>query len=251
MSGNISPLNDSERYFAAHIADLQERSARYGIPCFSEFLTERERKLAEHIAKEAPSFYGGYEGASRCVCGFIKGTYAEGINDFFPVKAATFTFREKDTLSHRDFLGALLSLGIGRELVGDILTEKGYAVIFFHENAEELVNSIEKVGRIGVKYEEGITRTIPVQKTLKIRNTVSSLRLDCIVSAAANISREKSASLIKAGLVNTNFSPCMNVSNDIKENTVISIRGYGRFRLAEICEKTRKGRIHVVIEKYL
>ncbi len=251
MSEKINPLTNSERYFTAHIADLEARSARYGVPCFTEFLTERERKLAESAAEEAPCFYGGYEGASRCVCGFIRGTYAEGTDDFFPIKAATFNFREKDLLTHRDFLGALLSLGIGRELVGDILTEKGYAVIFFHENAEELVNSIDKVGRTGVKYEAGITRDIPVQKTLRINDTVSSLRLDCIVSAAANVPREKSASLIKSGLVNTNFSPCLNVSNEIKENTVISIRGYGRFRLAEIRDKTRKGRIHVVIEKYL
>ena len=85
----------------------------------------------------------------RTVCGFVGGTYAEELppEDIFPVGAVTFSFRKSDTLTHRDILGALMSLEIKRELLGDILTAEGYAVVFVHENAIELVSSVDKIGR--------------------------------------------------------------------------------------------------------
>lgn len=91
----------------------------------------------------------------RTVCGFVGGTYAEELppEDIFPVGAVTFSFRKSDTLTHRDILGALMSLEIKRELLGDILTAEGYAVVFVHENAIELVSSVDKIGRVGVTAE--------------------------------------------------------------------------------------------------
>ena len=171
--------------------------------------------------------------------------------DIFPVGAVTFSFRKSDALTHREILGALMSLEIKRELLGDILTAEGYAVVFVHENAIELVNSVDKIGRVGVTAEIGVTKPLPEQKVQRTELTVSSLRLDCIVSAAVNTSREKSASLVKSGMVNADFSPCANVSAEVRENTVISVRGSGRYRLSEISGETRKGRIRITIEKYL
>ncbi len=245
--------SEEERYLSAHIADLQRLSVKSGVPRFSGFLNERERTVAEYAVKGTPSFFGGYDGAARVVCGFTENTYAEELSpcDIFPICPLTFTYRKSDKLSHRDFLGAILSLQIKRELVGDILTEEGYAVVFVHETAAGLVRAIDKIGKVGVVCEEGITKPLPVQQTKRIDTTVSSLRLDCIVSAAVNTSREKSALLIKSGQVNADFSPCLNVSAEIKQNTVISVRGFGRYRLSEVAGETRKGRIRVVIEKYL
>lgn len=246
-------LNEEERYLSAHIADLQRLSVKSGVPRFSLFLNEREAVVADNSVKGTPCFYGGYDGAARVVCGFLSGTYAEELSpsDIFPIRALTFLFRTSDKLSHREFLGALMSLGIKRELVGDIMTAEGYAVVFVHDTAAELVKAVDKIGRVGVRCEEGITKPIPEQQTKRIDTTVSSLRLDCIVSAAVNTSREGSASLIKSGMVNADFSPCLNVSAEVRENTVISVRGHGRFRLSEISGETRKGRIRVMIEKYL
>lgn len=203
--------------------------------------------------KGSPCFYGGYDGAARVICGFVEDTYASELapSDVFPIVPLTFTYRERDVLSHRDFLGALLSLEIKRELVGDILTAEGYTVVFVHETAADLVSALDKIGKVGVRCERGITKPLPAQQTKRIDTTVSSLRLDCIVSAAVNTSRERSASLIKSGMVNADFSPCLNVSAELKENTVISVRGHGRYRLSEISGETRKGRIRVVIEKYI
>lgn len=246
-------LNEEERYLSAHIADLQRLSVRSGVPRFSAFLNEREAVVAENSVKGCPCFYGGYDGATRVICGFVENTYAEELEaaDVFPVVPLTFTFRQRDTLSHRDFLGALLSLEIKRELVGDILVTEGYAVVFVHETAAELVAAVDKIGKVGVNCVKGITMPLPQQQTKRIDTTVSSLRLDCIVSAAVNTSREKSASLIKSGMVNADFSPCLNVSAEVHENMIISVRGSGRYRLSQISGETRKGRIRIVIEKYI
>ncbi|MBQ8172142.1 MAG: RNA-binding protein [Oscillospiraceae bacterium] len=249
----FSLLNEEERYLSAHIADLQRLSVKSGVPRFSAFLNEREAVVAKNAVKGSPCFYGGYDGAARVVCGFTEQTYAEELSpcDVFPIVALTFTFRARDVLSHRDFLGAILSLEIKRELVGDILISEGYAVVFVHETAAELVGALDKIGRVGVSCERGVTRPVPQQQTQRIDTTVSSLRLDCIVSAAVNTSRERSASLIKSGMVNADFSPCLNVSAEVRENTVISVRGSGRYRLSQIIGETRKGRIRIVIEKYI
>lgn len=246
-------LNEEERYLAAHIADLQRISARSGVPRFSAFLNEREQAVAECAVKGHPVFYGGYDGASRKVCGFFEDTYAEELpkENLFPICAVTFRFRKCDKPSHRDFLGAILGLGIKRELVGDILVADDHAVVFCIDTAEDLIYHLDKAGKVGLSAEKGITAQIPEVATKKIETTVSSLRLDCVVSAAANISRDKSASLIRSGLVNADFSPCLNISAEVRENTVISIRGNGRYRLSEVRGTSAKGRIRIVIEKYI
>ena len=251
MSGEA--LNEEERFLAAHIADLERLSAKSGVPRFSAFLNEREAVVAARAVRGRPEFFGGYDGAARTVCGFFKDTYAEEMphEELFPVRAVTFSFRRCDKPAHRDFLGAVLALGIKRELVGDILGAEDYAVVFCHETAEDLIYHICKVGRIGVSAEKGAVKPLPEIKTKRTAASVSSLRLDCIVSAAANISREKSAMLIKSGQVNADFSVCQNVSEEVSGGEIISIRGYGRYRLSEISGETRRGRLRVIIEKYI
>lgn len=247
------PLNEAERYLSAHIADMQRLAHRSGVPRFSMFLNEREAQVARYAVKGELCFYGGYNGAMRTVCGVLEQTYAEELSPegIFPVRAVTFTYRKSDILTHRDFLGALMSLEIKRELVGDILTAEGCTVVFVHETAEQLVLRIDKIGRVGVTAESGITVMLPEQKMQRIDAAVSSLRLDCVVSASANVSRERSAELIKSGAVNVNHAPYTSVSACVGENAVISIRGSGRYRVASINGETRKGKLRVTIEKYI
>lgn len=253
LQNNSGILNEEERFLAAHIADLQKAAERSGTPRFSAFLNEREQVVARCAVKGEPRFFGGYDGAMRAVCGFVDGTYAQELEpgDIFPVGAVTFSYRKNDVLTHREILGALMSLEIKRELLGDILTAEGYSVVFVHENAIDLVSSVDKIGRVGVSAETGVTKPLPQQKIQQMELTVSSLRLDCVVSAAVNTSRERSASLIKSGMVNADFSPCTDVSAQISENTILSVRGSGRYRLARISGETRKGKLRITIEKYL
>lgn len=246
-------LSEEERYLSAHIADMQRLAVKSGVPRFSMFLNERKAMVARNAVRGELCFFGGYDGAARTVCGVLEGTYAQDLSpgDVFPVQAVTFSFRAGDKLTHREFLGALLSLEIKRELLGDILVAEGYAVVFVYETAVELVSRVDKIGRVGVTAEVGVTKPLPEQKMQRMDVTVSSLRLDCIVAAAANTSREKSAALIRSGQVNADFTPCTNVSAEVKENTVISVRGSGRYRLSGISGETRKGKLRITIEKYV
>lgn len=252
-------LEQNERFLSAHISDLCRKSRGSGVPRFSSFLNEREAMIAGEAARaerSCPVFYGGYDGAARTVCGFFEQTFAEDFdeiarNELFPVRAVTFSFRNCDRLSHRDFLGAVLGVGLKREAVGDIAVSEGNAVVFCLDAVAELVLGITKIGRTGVVAENGVTKPIVKSEPLKIETTVSSMRLDCIVGACVNASRDKSASLIKSGLVSADFSVCLEVSSIVKENTVLSIRGYGRFRMSKIVGTTQKGRLRVVLEKFV
>lgn len=251
-------MTDEERFLSAHISDLAALVRKTGVPRFSRFLNERERLIAQNAArtqKAEPLFFGGSDSAARTVCGFFGGTYAEEMPQedklgLFPVRAVTFSFRSCDKLTHRDFLGAILNMGLERSVLGDILVAEAHAIVFCLETAEELICGLTKIGKVGVRSERGITRELPKAKFETLDRTVSSLRLDRLVGACANISGDRSATLIRSGQVSADFSVCLNVSCIIKESTVISIRGYGRFRLAKVTGETKKGKIHVIIEKY-
>lgn len=253
----VQITNDEERFLCAHISDLAALSRKTGVPRFSRFLNEREAVVASYGAVQTggsePFFYGGYDGAARTVCGFFGGTYAEEMprEELFPVCAVTFSFRKVDKLSHRDFLGAILAAGLERSVVGDILVAEDYAVVFCLDTALETVAGLVKIGRVGVRSERGITKELPRAEFERIDASIASLRLDCVVGACTNTSREKSALLVKSGQVSADFSVCLNVSAAVKLNTVISIRGFGRFRLSEIVGETKKGRLRVVIYKYI
>lgn len=252
-------LEQNERFLSAHISDLCRKSRSSGVPRFSSFLNEREAIIAAEAARaerSCPVFYGGYDGAARTVCGFFEQTFAEDFdesarNGLFPVSAVTFSFRSCDRLSHRYFLGAVLGVGLKREAVGDIVVSEGSAVVFCLDIAAELALGIDKVGRTGVVAENGVTKPIIKHEPLQIYASVSSMRLDCIVGACINASRDKSASLVKSGQVSADFSVCIEVSAAVKVNTVLSIRGYGRFRVSKIVGETHKGRLKVVIDKFV
>lgn len=249
-------LNEEERYLSAHISDLARLSQRTGIPRFTRFLSEREKLVAAAAARTNnanPIFYGGYDGAARTLCGFFEGTYAEELPIFelFPLCAVTFSFRKSDALTHRDFLGAILANGLERSVIGDILVGEGYAVSFCLSSSKQLLLDMTKIGKCGVSASEGILSELPKPKLETIDKTVSSLRLDCVVSACANTSRDKSSALIRSGQVSMDHAPCQNVSVLIKEGTIVSIRGFGRFRVSKIVGETKKGRIRVVIDKFM
>lgn len=249
-------LTEEERYLFAHISDLAAMSFKTGVPHFSRFLNEREAIVASYAARTSkanPYFYGGYDGAARTICGFFDGTYADEMprDGLYPLRAVTFSFRMGAGLCHRDFLGGILGLGFQRSAVGDILIAEDYAVVFCTEESAELILGLEKIGRAGVNASEGILRELPRVEFVRAVKSVSSLRLDCVVCACTNISREKSASLIKSGQVSADFSVCLDVSTAQKAGSIISIRGYGRYRLSEIIGETKKGRVRVAIDKYV
>lgn len=112
---------------------------------------------------------------------------------------------------------------------------------------------IEKIGRVGVKcaYADSDEKIVRNDKFSEISGTVASLRLDCVVGTATRLSREKSCALIRSGSVSVNHGVTESVSDTLKEGDVLSVRGFGRYILSSVGDRTKKDRIHIVIKKYI
>lgn len=229
--------------------DVIYLSEKRNTPCFLGFLTSHEKQvIIDNIhGIDETCFYGGYENAERT----IFGANAESTDDF-PIVPVEFTYRECDILSHRDFLGAMMSLGITRESIGDILVNKGRAVAFVkHDIADFVLSQIDKVGSKGVKVSKFLGDDLPLSENFEMLEfSVASLRLDVIISAVCSLSRDKSTKLITAENVSVNHYIQTNVSKTLQEGDCFTIRKYGKFVFTEILGYTKKGRIRISVKHF-
>lgn len=254
LNSYYSSLPEDDRLLVSHLLDMIEICEKSYQPRFSYFLNEHEAMLAQSVMTEQKcegyKLYGGYEEASRKILGIFPPYWED--TDRFPISALTFKYREADKLSHRDFLGAFMSRQIKRNMLGDIIIESGTAIAFVHDSVKDtLVYEISKIGSVGVKITEDKNPVIQIEKSFIEKNgTVSSLRLDSIVSMAAGISRERSAMLIKGGNVSVMYSVETSASYQLSEGDIFSVRGYGKFILHSVNGKTKKDRIHITVKKY-
>ena len=252
-------MNEQEdKLFEARLGDMTSRCERDGVPVFSSFLDERQCILAEQWCKRnigglKSMLWGGFDGARRKMLAVCPDYCEDYITEEFPMKCLTFTYRREDKLTHRDFLGSFMAQRLKREVIGDIIVGEGEAQTFVTDVAARLImSSVQKIGRVGVKIADDRLFGLDVRQEFRsISGTVASLRLDCIVSLAANISREKAAGLIRAEKVEVNHFPAASVTLEVKEGDVLSIRGSGRFILSGIDGLTKKGRIHIDLRKYI
>lgn len=248
-------LSSEDRLLASHISDMAEISQKKYLSRFTAFLDKRQAAIAETAINTIGynhCFYGGYEDADRLLLGVFP-EYEEPQKDDFPIEAVIFRYKTEQKLSHRDFLGAIMSCGINRNMVGDIIVNDGYTVAFVYNTVSEVIASeISKIGSVGVKtsIEESPEITIE-NRFIDINGTVSSLRSDCVLSMALKLSREKTAQLIRAGNVSVNYESNISVSSEMKVGDVFSARGFGKYIFAEISGKTKKDRIHIKIKKYI
>ena len=226
-------------------------------------------------------FYGGYSDAERRLLVFLP-EYAE-IEEVVPqgTSGAEATQKsgsviEKETivapedcplavlkvrtskgsrkLTHRDYLGSMLSLGIKREMTGDIIVyENGADIIILKEIADFLLMNYEKAGRTSLSLEITDISKLDVGN-INIEeksDTVASLRLDGLVSSVFGLSRGKAQEAIKAGLVFVNSAAAMKPDMQLEEGDKLVLRGRGKAVLREIAGRTRKDRIYIKFDKYI
>ncbi len=197
------------------------------------------------------SFEGGYPSAERTMMLCVP-EYLEADTDEI-ISVVKITGRDIGSLTHRDYLGSLMGLGITRENIGDILcTECGAFVFVRCEIADYILNNLEKIGRNGVKLElcKCADTEIPEPKIREIKGTVSSLRLDAVLSLSTGLSRTRAAELISAGQISLNWEVCDSPSRKLCEGDLISARGLGRMRVESIGGLTRKGRIGLSVARF-
>ncbi|MDE5583465.1 MAG: RNA-binding protein [Ruminococcus sp.] len=249
---------DSEKFFYARLRDMVNQCERNTAGVFSDFLDERQSAQAEEWCRRNTGglgyrLYGGYDKAMRKMLAVYPDYYEDYIDEDFPMRCVTFTYRKEDKLTHRDFLGTFMGMRLKRETIGDIITGEGMAQVFMTEIASRLVmTTVAKIGKIGVKcYGDRPFEMEVKQEFTDINGTVASLRLDCIVSLATGKSRGDSATLIRSEKVEVNHFPVKSVSAEIRENDIISVRGFGRFILSEVGATTKKDRIHITVKKFV
>ncbi len=236
----------------ARIDDLKTLCEKSNLPKFIGFLTAEEAAVAikQFEVSDRYCAFGGYDGAERVMIGVLPEWCEEAV---FPIKAITFTYRECDKLWHRDFLGALMALGINRETVGDILIESGRAVAFVSDDISRFVFSqIEKIGNVGVTLTEGCTHPLPtLGKKESFSVTVASTRLDCVVAAVCGISRGQAADKIADGLVLVNSLCATKSTVNVRAKDKITVRKRGKFEITACDGFSKKGRIVLKYDKYI
>jgi RNA-binding protein YlmH len=176
--------------------------------------------------------------------------------DDLPVYAVTLSYRKADKPGHRDILGAIMGLGIERDTVGDIFIGEGAAAVFCTKTASELIrDQLTSVGRIGVSVSDGLNESsaaaVKPAACADITVNIASVRTDCIVSGITGLSREKAAAFIRSGSVLLNYEECDSVSRTVSEGDCLTLRGYGKFIVSGDQTNTKKGRIRLILKKYI
>ena len=228
--------------------DIIEQAERWGSPRFLGFLNEHESAylMANVSAKRGLTFYGGYPDAQRLMPG------AGAAEEDFPITALEFSYKPEYRLGHRDFLGALMALGIRRDTVGDILAGDGRTVIFFtDEIVPYVLSNVDKIGRVGVKADYADTSDLPAgDQARELTVTLSSLRLDAFVAAVCGLSRDKAARLIKSDMVTVDHVINNGVAFTLSEGSTVTVRKYGKFILNEILGYSRKGKLRLSVKHF-
>ncbi|MBE7048862.1 MAG: hypothetical protein E7393_05790 [Ruminococcaceae bacterium] len=242
-----------EKLLLARLADLERQAERGNKPCFSRFLDPGEiRIFTEKMRPFLPTLlWGGYEDAERKMVGFFPDFMNPDIAGF-PLCALRFSAAEP--LGHRTVLGSVMGLGLERNLIGDVATEATGPLLFTCEAAREyLCMNLTRAGKIPVKVTEAPIATISVlpREWLPISGTVASLRLDCVLGLLMGVSRAGAEDLLKHEMVSVNFSVCTKGSSLLSAGDVLSVRKFGRAELLEICGETKKGRIRIILKKYI
>ncbi len=226
-------------------------------------------------------FWGGCRGAERCAAVFLPEWYLpesapvhrmvadtervdafaafletnDDLREQIPIQALKIRGSGFRNLTHRDFMGGILSLGIDRSVVGDIaVTSESEALVIVHEKiAPYLLTELKKIGRDAVKVEKcDLTPAFEIPRQYADEPiVVSSPRLDGVVKALTGKSRETAAEMVRSGLVELEYKQTDNVSAEVKEGMILSIRGFGKYVIGHTSGTTKSGRIRISCKKYI
>ncbi len=257
-------MNIDKDKYTAHIIDIEkkiqmkqildkvENVLKYHTVEYTDFLDPYEIYLAKSILNRfhiGYSDFGGYENSERNIV-YI---YSDSYNSSDIIQQIRFLEISGDlgNMTHKDYLGALLNLGIKRAKVGDILVYEDSGVLIVKKEIMDFISlNLDKIGSKNIESEEIELKDlkIPIIKFKEILLFISSTRLDLFISSALNISRSESQSLIKANKAKVNWESINKVSKELEEGDMISVRGYGRMQLYSIEGHSKKGKLKAIIK---
>lgn len=235
------------------LSDTAWNSSRW---TFTEFLGLPEQSDIQGIKKELKNldFFGGCDGCERVVARF--GSEEDcGWEQPYPIVcllASPDAPKFADKLTHRDFLGAIMNLGIERKNIGDIVVKDNTAYIFCLEKISNYIcDNLLRVKHTDIHCEETTAPSFTeLFKTEEMTVNTASYRADCLISAVYNISRTKAEAYFDAEAVFINGRVCRK-SDTPQEGDKVSVRHLGKFSVGEQSGTSKKGRNFIVIHKYI
>lgn len=241
---------DDEILLKKRLTELSHRAFERGYTTYSNFLNLQEINILKSLKTDsAYSLFGGYENADRCVAAFGDEIYSYPI---VCIKVEPLQQKFSDKLTHRDFLGALMNLGIEREMLGDIKIVDNTGYVFCLEKISEyIIDNLSGIKHTSVKCK--IIQEIPEMLNKLPDETeyiVSSLRVDTVVSAVFKMSRNAASQLVNQEKIFINSKTVYKDSVQLKENDVVSVRGYGKFIYSQTVNETKKHKIVAAIRLY-
>ena len=247
-----------DRLLLAKVWDKINAGMRRNILASTCFLSPRELDMTRYLFGEQPGLcaFGGYGDAERQMLVYLP-DYLDVqalMEDGSPVVCLRAEWFESDTLSHRDLLGALMGAGIARETVGDICVGKSSCDFFVtDEIAPYILQNFTSAGRtkLSLRQISLFDVSVPEPETKEIRDTVASLRLDSVVASGFRIGRSLAAQHIAAGKAAIDGLPCEKPDKTVSEGAKISVRGLGKIKLRTVGGQTKKGRISIIIDRYV
>lgn len=238
--------------------DLANKSYRQNMYTFTDFIGEGVRGLLYEMRKELSFIgykeFGGSEDSERVMVRFGNADEL-GYEEEFPIsiiKISPLLAKFSDELTHRDYLGSLMNLGIERDTMGDILMSGKDAYLFCEESiAPYIMENLSKIKHTSIvlKMVDSVA-DIPAKEPEEKEVLVTSLRVDGIISRVYNKSRSQSIELFRERKVYVNGRVFENNSGVLKNGDMVSVRGFGRFRYVKIIRETSKGKYNILLNIY-
>ena len=240
---------DDYRLLISRVDDLVCKSYTEDYVCLG-FLNELEvSQVHNHLNKYKieHSFFGGYPNSTRMYL-YI----GDGYSDYNEIKGIKITLKGKEQVSHRDYLGSLMGLGINRECVGDIVVADDGAVVFVRSEVfSYILENLTLVGRQAVilsEYESDGESLGAVYESVEV--LVTSLRIDNFISSVCKCSRQTANELISGDKVFVNYSCVSKSSKSLSGGDTVSIRGFGKYKVGEVLRKTKSDRLVLSVLQY-
>ncbi len=252
-------MKDEERLICNRLLDMANNCYYRNIPVTTDFLDLNSQSLFHGITSGLPDvkwiMNGGYDMAERKVITFLP-SYCD--TDSAPrgysiIQIQPVNRKFSEELNHRDYLGAILNLGITRNKIGDILVTEDSAYFFCMEGIQEYVlENLTKVKHTFVQCRIINDMEFDYEPEFReIRGSIASLRLDSVIALGFNSSRSHLITYIEEGKISVNGRIITSNAYNIKPGDIISVRGLGKIKFISELSSTKKGRLMVLIYKYI
>ena len=248
---------EKEDLFEKRMMELGKKAYYRGILTFSDFLDLNQQNILHSLTFSDTGIkvkmFGGYESAERQMAAFVPDALSyEQDYPIYCIKIEPLSRKFSDDLTHRDYLGAILNLGIDRSKIGDVLTDQNCGYVFCHDSmADFLSEELSRIRHTSVRARKlSLEEPLPSPKREPVSGTVASPRLVSIIALAFGNSRSSIIGLIEGGKVFVNGKSILSNGYGIKEGDIVSVRGKGKFQFGSVTNKTKKNRYHVILYRY-